>query len=138
MILKTYSMIKAFSFLLLSLSVLSCNQPGEPYKDGKALYNNLCAGCHGIKLEGFASLYPSLDNSRRIKVIRKALPCIISNGINHHSSRLDSTLVSMPGFPQLNDIDLSNLLNYLNSNYWQLENFDLDEINQLLTKCPKN
>lgn len=131
-------MIKTFSLTLLVLIVLSCNHPGEPYKDGKTLYTNLCSGCHGNNLEGFASLYPPLDNSMRIKVIRNALPCIITKGIKHNTASLDSSLIGMPGFPQLNEIDLSNLLNYMNSNYWELQKFDLEEINKLLLQCEPN
>lgn len=128
-------MIKGLFMMLFAFILLRCNHPGETFKDGKNIYLNLCSGCHGNALEGFAKLYPPLNNSNRIKIIRKALPCLIKKGINSNNDSSDTIGITMPAFSQLDEIDLSNLLNYLNSNFWKLDKFELNEIKIQLSNC---
>lgn len=125
-------------FLLL-LIVAACQYSTETYKEGKSLFDFQCAPCHGIKGEGFGTLYPNLYHLDFIKENRKFITCWIQKGIGPDSTNAQPTRFSdqtMPPMKFLSDIDICNILNYANSRWWKMEPFTLQEINQNIeTSC---
>jgi quinoprotein glucose dehydrogenase len=77
---------------------LTANKAGSP---GEVLYQNQCASCHASDLRGNPPAFPSLvDVSSRL--LQPQLTEVIHNGKGR-----------MPGFPNLRDTQLEQLLNYL-------------------------
>lgn len=120
------------SFTICALILLiSCNQ--TDYPQGKRYYDAYCGNCHMENGDGLSSLIPSLYQSDYIKSKQDHLPCIIRNGIG---SIDDTTLLSMPGNADLSDIEIVNIINYINTSW---ENTSppqtLTKVNTLLNKC---
>jgi len=100
---------------LLVLGVLSKCQR-NPYQEGGRLYSVHCANCHGEDGKGLGSLIPPLAGSDYLVSQRSKLICIITNGLS------DTITVNgivyggqaMPANPQLTDIQVTNVLNYIN------------------------
>jgi mono/diheme cytochrome c family protein len=80
-----------------------------------------------------------LANADYLAQHRDALPCVLRYGL------ADSIVVNgrayaekMPGVPQLSEVDITNILNYINHS-WGNQNppYRLDEVRELLQRCPK-
>ncbi len=126
-----------FSFLLFSL-IMSCQYSTETYKEGKSLFEFQCAPCHGNRAEGFGTLYPNLLHLDYIKANRSNIPCWIRNGIGPDSTNAKHARFSdqtMPAIKILSAIDICNILNYINSNWWKTQAFTLQEIENNLKSC---
>lgn len=102
-------------FASLLLLVIICIQCTE-FAQGKILYENYCASCHMDDGTGLELIYPPLAGSDYIRDNQDKLPCIISKGL------LDTILVNgnqysgaMGGYPQLNNVEITNIINYINS-----------------------
>lgn len=89
--------------------------------------------------EGLGALIPPLAQSDYLAQHRDQLPCIIRYGL------ADSIVVNgkpyaekMAGQPNLSDIAIVNILNYIN-NAWGNNNgvLRLDEVEKRLKTCPK-
>jgi mono/diheme cytochrome c family protein len=118
--------------------ILSCDYSTEPYKEGKRIYENQCAPCHGMNGEGFGSLYPNLYDTSFINGNRFFLSCWIRRGIGPDSLNARKERYSdlaMPALPNLSSIDLCNVLNYLNGQFWKMESFSINEIESQLKSC---
>jgi len=82
-----------------------------PYPQGKALYKEKCANCHGDKGQGLVSLYPSLKTSKIIRSSPGLIPCLVLHGTPQDSNYLNP--VKMPANPNISEADMTNLINYL-------------------------
>ena len=127
------------SFLLIfsGLSMLSCRFSTNTYKEGEILYKTQCSGCHGDQAEGWANLYPSLQSEQLATDYRNNLACWIKFGkiYNTIDSNSRPSIVEMPAQSHLSDIEICNILNFLNSKIWQRSQFTLQEINLQLNSC---
>lgn len=122
-------------FLLLAIFFSQC-QPNL-HREGERLYKTHCANCHMDTGEGLSALIPPIAGADFLGKNRERLPCLLRHGIK------DSIVVNgkiyaeeMPGVPTLSDVHVTNLLNYINSN-WGNNNqpYQLDEVRALLGKC---
>jgi mono/diheme cytochrome c family protein len=124
--------------VLLSLSSIGgmngCSQ-GES-KSGR-LYSAHCGNCHGIDGEGLERLIPPLAGSDFLQENKDRLACIIRYGLRgeitvngeiyHHP---------MPGNEQLSEVDITNIINYINQSWSQREEFVSPvEIKRQLQEC---
>lgn len=113
---------------------MSCTFSPETYKEGKQVYENYCSGCHGIKMEGLKDLYPSLDDIKWYDQNRNHIPCWLKHGIT--IKNLKRGKQEMPAHTELSNIQICNVLNYLNSSNWKLKTpFSLEEIDYNLKEC---
>jgi cytochrome c551 len=122
---------------LLLLYIFSCSDE-SPYKQGKKLYTLHCANCHMDQGEGLGALYPPLNQSDYLAINRNDLPCLIRNGLK--GEILVNGLVydlEMPGIPQLTEVEINNLLNYIFT-AWdnELEPLQIKEVQKTLSTCP--
>jgi mono/diheme cytochrome c family protein len=127
------------TFFLLSILFLCCHMAciTNPYRDGEALYKRQCANCHQDNGRGLGALIPPLDSADYLGLHRDKLPCIIRYGLQ------DSIVVNgqgytgqMPGAATLSDIDVTNILNYVNTAWGnQYSTYKLDEVRALLEQC---
>src|SRR6187401_3147359 len=91
--------------------VYAC-QP-NPYRQGKILYNTQCAGCHSEDGSGLAKLIPALDSTKLKLRQPQELVCLIRNGLPFDSL----TRQQMPANKVINEVEMTNLINYLGSRY---------------------
>jgi len=120
--------------LLLCLAIACENQT---YQSGGRLYKTMCANCHMDGGEGLGALIPPIAGSDYLGKNRDNLPCVIRHGLQ------DTIVVNgkiysenMAGMPGLSDIQVTNLLNYINTT-WGNKNpvYSYEEVTALLAKC---
>ncbi len=109
----------------------------QTYQSGGRLYKTMCANCHMDAGEGLGALIPPIAGSDYLGKNRDKLPCVIRHGLQ------DSIVVNgksygenMAGMPGLSDIQVTNLLNYINTT-WGNNNpvYSYEEVTALLGKC---
>lgn len=122
----------------LALAVFSFCQT-KLWRDGEWIYQKNCASCHGDQGQGLGELIPPLAGADFLAKNRHRLPCIVRQGLQ------DSILVNgkkyeqpMAGVAHLSDIEITNLLNYVN-HAWGNDNgvYQLEEVRALLKQCEK-
>jgi len=96
-------------FLLLFIG--GC-QP-EPYSQGEVLYKYHCENCHMEDGSGLGKLIPRLDSSRLTLSDPAKLVCLIHNGLPVNKM----TGQKMPANLKLNEVEMTNLVNFLGSKY---------------------
>ncbi len=122
----------------LIVAIYACEYSAQPYKEGKKSYEFYCAPCHGMEAEGLGTLYPNLYLNQKIVSNRSQLACWILKGKKPDSiadKKTYETMQEMPGFRNLDPVEISNILNYLNARFWHLEAFSIQEISLNLTSC---
>lgn len=129
-------MIRNTIFLLLIFCCAAACE-NHPYRSGERLYKTFCANCHMDSGEGLGALIPPLAASDYLAKNRERLPCIVRRGLQ------DTIVVNgkiyaekMAGMPGLSDIQIANLLNYINTN-WGNKNpvFSYEAVAAILAKC---
>ena len=91
---------------------ISCNT----YTQGERIFQSKCANCHGMEGEGLADMYPALSNSAYMKNRISELPCIIING-KYTLDKKGNKISEMPPLPKMGDVELTNLINYLQNRF---------------------
>ena len=121
--------------LVLALMLLSgCQENrGDP-----AVYNRLCASCHGREGQGLKALYPPLTDSVYLGDRIGELPCLISSGVRGKIVTGNRTKnIRMPAFPELSIQQMNSLINYLKLNWGKGgEAVSEQKISQWLRTCP--
>lgn len=116
----------------------SCQQ--QPYKEGERLYKVYCANCHGLAGEGLGTLIPPLAQVDYLGAHRAELPCQVSVGVKD-SLMVNGTLYvgqEMPAAPSLTDVQITNVLNFVNHAWGNNQpDFSLEEVRTLLKRCAK-
>lgn len=112
---------KAIVFLsicVIFFAVNSCiSTDTNPYKNGKLIYKNACADCHGDNGEGLLDLVPPLAKSDYLAAHQAELIQIITKGLK------DTIVVNGKTYSQpmpaqlLTNVQLVNVINYIN-NAW--------------------
>lgn len=87
--------------------------------------------------EGLSALIPPLARADYLKTNRDKLPCLIRHGLKDTISVNGKTYAEqMPGVEVLSEIQIVNILNFVNSSWGnQNEAYRLDEVRNLLAKC---
>lgn len=101
---------------LFLLGVLTACQ--QQYPQGERIYRAYCANCHMEDGTGLVWLIPPLADADYLKTNRADVACIIRYGgpgglvVNGTTYR-----EPMPSFKNLNEVELSNLINYINTTW---------------------
>ena len=126
---------KILLFSIILSSATACDD--QTYQSGGRVYKTMCANCHMDSGEGLGALIPPLAGSDYLGKNRDLLPCIIRHGLR------DTIVVNgkiyaenMAGMPGISDIQITNLLNYIN-NTWGNNNpaYSFEEVEGLLKQC---
>ncbi|HRI59446.1 MAG TPA: cytochrome c [Saprospiraceae bacterium] len=124
--------VSLFAVFLLFLSNCQPNQ----HQEGQRLYTKYCANCHMDGGEGLSALIPPLSGNDYLVKNKEKLPCILRYGLK------DTIVVNgkmyaeeMPGVARLSDIHITNILNYINNAWGDRQDYQLEEVQQLLDKC---
>ena len=132
------SVLKFTLFLLSIIGItllVSCDY--QPYKQGRNLYNFYCATCHMDDGSGLKGLYPPLAGADYLAKNQDKIACIIRYGLT------DSILVNnkiysqeMPGVKDLNDVQITNIINYVNHAWGnQLNHVKVEDLRKKLRDC---
>lgn len=106
--------------------------------EGKRLYEQHCQSCHMEDGSGLKGLIPPLAEADYLQEHRNQLPCIIRQGMQ------GSIIVNgveynkeMPGVEGLREDHITNLLNYIQTNFGNNnQRYTMPEVEQLLQSCP--
>ena len=103
------------------------------------MYQNFCVNCHMEDGTGLPGNIPPLAGADFLTTHAAELPCIIRYGIQ------DTIVVNgvtysapMAGVPQLTDIEITNIINYMNHAWGNDNGFTRpDDVQKLLANCKK-
>ena len=121
--------------ILIAFSTIYCQN--NIYAQGERIYNTYCANCHGDDGNGLKNLYPPLNNSDYYKDHQDKVACIVLNGFEDEIKvNGKDYMMPMAGFSNLTDIDLTNLINYIN-NAWDnnLPEVTVPQVKKYLEQC---
>lgn len=107
----------------------------DTYSQGKRIYTSLCANCHMEDGSGLNDLIPPLKGSKYLNENNNDIVCIIRNGVRADS--LGLTLKYMPAHPKMTEVEMTNLLNYINTTFANGQTWTLQEVKTALKKCKK-
>lgn len=101
------------AFFLVSKMLSSiANNPSQ------IAYENRCASCHGVDGLGVKEMIPPLANSDWLVNNQDILACIIKHGVKGpmivNGKEYD---IEMLGQKKLQDIELTNIINYINTSW---------------------
>lgn len=123
----------------LTMYLHSCTK-GNPYDQGRVLYEYHCGNCHLSSGEGIAALIPPLKQADYMDEHWEEMPCIIKYGLS------DTILVNgvefsseMLGIKELGPVEISNLMNFINYE-WNNESkpfITADGVKVLIEDCIK-
>ncbi len=122
---------------LFPLFLLYHCQP-NPYRDGERVYKTQCANCHMDSGAGLSGLIPTLVQSDYLTLHRAKLPCILRYGLQDTITVNGKIYAEqMPANTLLLDVDIVNILNYVNHAWGNNINppYSLDEVQRGLEKC---
>ncbi len=95
--------------------VISCQQ----YPQGKQLYNAYCINCHMADGSGLVGLVPSYHDPHFLSFELDEMTCKIKYGStrNPNIEFSGEGFNPMPEFTNLNDTEISNIINYINTHW---------------------
>ncbi len=87
----------------------------NPYVHGEILYENFCANCHMEDGTGLIGNIPPLAGADFLTKYADQLPCIIRYGVTDTLTVNGKQYAApMAGIPELTDIEVTNVINYIN------------------------
>lgn len=128
-----YFIVLSF-FVFFIFLVTNCSPSSS---SGEALYLQHCGNCHMASGEGLGELIPDLRNIEDFSNRHEELICLIKNGAKALNEQDNiSEGYSMPPNPQLSEIEITNILNFIRSKWHeQSKNFSLPEVQKNLANC---
>ena len=110
--------------------VTGCHE--NPYRQGQDLYTIHCENCHMADGSGLAKLIPSLDASKLTLSDPVKLICLIRKGLPVNKQ----TGQKMPANTLLNDVEMTNLINFLGSKYSSNpQTVQVEAVKKLMAAC---
>ncbi|MCC9136887.1 c-type cytochrome [Pontibacter silvestris] len=112
----------------------------EKQNQGQRLYTANCASCHMEDGTGLRGVIPPLAQSDYIQKHRTQLPCLVRHGINRpivvNGQEYNQ---EMPGVEALRADEMTNLLNYIQTNFGNSnERYTMQQVAELLDRCPSH
>lgn len=103
------------SFVLFFFTVLFYQCEDRTHAQGEVLYQYYCANCHMDDGTGLRGNIPPLANADYIKTDPVRMACIIRNGlVGEIVVNGKSYNNPMAGYPELNQYQIANIINYIN------------------------
>ena len=125
------------AFLVLAFSTILHSCRNDMYSDGKWVYEQKCQTCHQADGQSLALLIPPLAGSDFLVKHKNRIACIIKYGIE------EPIIVNgqeysgiMYGVDDINEIDITNVINYINNSFGNSNGFtSLEEVQSSLQVC---
>ena len=107
------------------------------YSDGKWVYEQKCQTCHQADGQSLALMIPPLAGSDFLTKHKELIPCIIKHGIEEeivvNGQKYNGI---MYGIKDINEIDITNVINYINNSFGNNNGFtSLEEVQSYLEAC---
>ncbi len=116
--------------LLLIFTISGCQH--QHYRQGERIYLAYCANCHMEDGSGLVDLIPPLDSARLTLATPEKLVCLIRNGLPVNAL----TGQEMPGNTTMTDVELTNLINFLGTEYGRnRQTIKVTEVKKMLADC---
>jgi mono/diheme cytochrome c family protein len=116
------------------LGMVSCQE----FPQGEEVYNAYCLNCHSSDGSGLGTLIPPLNGSRFQELELEYVACKIKFG-NPMVEDFYAAFNPMPTFSNLSETDISNLLNYMNSEWGNTSTMTSpQEVKDVLSLCQFN
>ncbi|MFK7979044.1 MAG: cytochrome c [Saprospiraceae bacterium] len=130
---RIISFIFLFGFSLITL--INCNQ--KPYAHGKIMYENFCVNCHMEDGSGLGGNIPPLAKADYLTTHADQLACIIRYGIEEKIIVNGKEYTTpMAGVPQLTDVEIANIINYINHEWGNDNGYTtIKQVQAQLEKC---
>ncbi len=127
----------AFSLLSIGLIFSNLGCKDTIYGQGKILYEGFCANCHMENGLGLKGVIPPLAGADYLEENKEQIACIIRYGIAG-KIMVNGTMYQQPmaGIPQLNEVEINNIINYINhawGNNYSLSK--VEDVRENLEKC---
>lgn len=106
------------------------------YIAGAQIYLTNCANCHQKDGLGLKNLYPPIKNSDFLND-KNSMICLIKNGLSGEI-KVGGKIYNqpMPANPHLQDLDIAELLTFINKEFRNEEKFiTTEEVNKILKEC---
>jgi cytochrome c551 len=120
--------------LLLTAGLTGCHE----FPQGKQVYDAYCLNCHSADGSGLGALIPPLNSPGFQELSIDQVACKIKFG-NKKVEDFYASFNPMPIFTNLSETDISNLINYMNSQ-WGSESHmtSPQEVGDALSNCEFN
>ena len=126
------SFTRTFPLIAFFLLLFAGGCRPESYSQGEVLYKYHCENCHMEDGSGLARLIPPLDSSRLTLSDPVKLVCLIRNGLPAN----ELTGQQMPANLKLNEVEMTNLVNFLGSKYASNpQTVIVPEVKKMLAGC---
>lgn len=110
----------------------------QDYPQGERVYDIYCINCHMPDGSGLGALIPSLNSQRFYDLSLEEIACKIKYG-NKEIEDFYASFNPMPQFTNLSETDISNLINYMNSQWGQTHQMTSpQEVSEALMNCEFN
>jgi mono/diheme cytochrome c family protein len=128
------SLAALLSFLIFN----ACEQ--DKYTHGRILYENYCENCHQEDGTALEQLIPPLAGSDYLTKYKEKVACLIYYGIDEEIVVNGVTYKQvMPPNTNFNDIDIANIINYINNSFGNKNGYTpLKEVQEYLNNCEGN
>jgi mono/diheme cytochrome c family protein len=132
-------MLARISYFLLFflIIIVSNNCQQKPFTHGRIMYENFCLNCHMEDGTGLEGNIPPLANADYLKKHKDELACIIRHGIVKEitvNGKVYNT--PMEGTPQLKDVEIANIINYINNEWGNKNGYTtIQQVQQQLANC---
>ena len=121
----------AFNLCFLPALLISGCQ-SRYHREGESLYKIHCEKCHMADGSGLAKLIPPLDSSKLKLSDPPKLICLIKMGLPVNAQ----TGQQMPPNSSLNDVEMTNLINFLGSKYdSNTQTVKVQEVKKIMSEC---
>lgn len=116
-------LVSTLFFIAIAAMINACQSASEIemskyISNGKDIYQARCQNCHGQNGEGLGELAPPLTDTVFLKVKKQQLACYIKNGVNEPMQiNGKSYHEKMPGFKDLHDIDIAQVIVYITNSF---------------------
>lgn len=123
---------RSFPLILALVFFYAIGCQPKQYSQGEVLYKYHCENCHMVDGSGLGKLIPPLDSSRLTLSDPEKLVCLIRNGLP--ANKL--TGQKMPSNLKLNEVEMTNLVNFLGSKYaFKPQTVIVPEVKKMLDGC---
>ncbi len=129
-----YYLKNTIKILLLIYCITACT---ESASSGEQVYRSKCASCHMADGRGLSGLIPPLANSDYLEKHFEELVCIIRYGLKD-TIQVNGKYYSevMPPSYGINDVELVNLINFVQKKFLNKNNFvTLEDIKKQKLNC---
>lgn len=130
-----------YSFVFIALAffftLINCQQ--KPFAHGKIMYENFCVNCHMEDGSGLVGNIPPLAKADYLTEHADQIACIIRYGmegeIEVNGKKYNAP---MSGVPQLTDVEIANIINYINHEWGNNNGYTtITKVQEQLKNCTK-